>query len=361
MILARSPYIVEISETGQEGSKIELRLWNGTGSAPTDPTYVLSKLIPASNNVKTYYNVSPYIREYINFDERPTIYNANANTPTDQWCNVEIKRYKLDGGVYTLLNTVTDKAFDGFGYYEDEYNPEPKVNVFQDEGAFYYAYDSAINPSSSVNQAYRSNYVTVVTGTGWKAKWINLETGVVNAYQQENLSASGTVLNVRRVHQDYYTYGNKLQILNNSNAVIWEATFQPYLNCRYTPILCDFVNKYGAWQRLWFFGASNDTLSIEKTDYNLMQGVFPDYDTLVGQRKSFNVNGKKTIKVNTDWVSEDFKEVVKQLMLSERILLNSLPVKLNTQSTELFQSINTKMINYQMEFEFAYNAINNVI
>jgi hypothetical protein len=92
-----------------------------------------------------------------------------------------------------------------------------------------------------------------------------------------------------------------------------------------------------------------------------MQGVFPDYDTLVGQRKSFNVNGKKTIKVNTDWVSEDFKEVVKQLMLSERILLNSLPVKLNTQSTELFQSINTKMINYQMEFEFAYNAINNVI
>jgi hypothetical protein len=60
-------------------------------------------------------------------------------------------------------------------------------------------------------------------------------------------------------------------------------------------------------------------------------------------------------------VREDFKEIVKQLMLSERILLNSLPVKLNTQSTELFQNINTKMINYQMEFEFAYNAINNVI
>ncbi len=70
---------------------------------------------------------------------------------------------------------------------------------------------------------------------------------------------------------------------------------------------------------------------------------------------------KKTIKVNTDWVKEDYKELLKQLMASERILINSLPVKLNTKSTELFKSINTKTINYQLEFEFAFNGINNVI
>ncbi len=64
-IFARSPYIVEISETGQDGSKVELFIWNGTGAAPTSPTYTLTKLIPASNNVKTYYNISPYIREYL--------------------------------------------------------------------------------------------------------------------------------------------------------------------------------------------------------------------------------------------------------------------------------------------------------
>ena len=45
MNFARSPHIIEIAETGQTGSKIELFLWN-TGSQPTDPQYILSKRIP---------------------------------------------------------------------------------------------------------------------------------------------------------------------------------------------------------------------------------------------------------------------------------------------------------------------------
>ena len=56
MNLARSPYIIEIDESGQTGSKIELFLWN-TGTQPTDPQYTLSKLIPASNKPETYYNI----------------------------------------------------------------------------------------------------------------------------------------------------------------------------------------------------------------------------------------------------------------------------------------------------------------
>ncbi len=35
-IFARSPYIVEISETGQDGSKVELFIWNGTGADEAD-------------------------------------------------------------------------------------------------------------------------------------------------------------------------------------------------------------------------------------------------------------------------------------------------------------------------------------
>ncbi len=100
-IFARSPFIVEISETGQEGSKVELFLWNGTGAAPANPSYTLSKLIPATNNVNTYYNISPYIREFISFDTRFEIYNTYPAATNEQWCNVIYKRYKLDGGVYT--------------------------------------------------------------------------------------------------------------------------------------------------------------------------------------------------------------------------------------------------------------------
>jgi hypothetical protein len=100
---------------------------------------------------------------------------------------------------------------------------------------------------------------------------------------------------------------------------------------------------------------------MENTEYNLMQQVFPNYLTNEGQRKTFNTNAKEQIKVNTDWVEESYSEVIKQLMLSERILLDKTPVKINTKSTELFKSINTHMINYQLDFEYAYDTINSVV
>ena len=85
------------------------------------------------------------------------------------------------------------------------------------------------------------------------------------------------------------------------------------------------------------------------------------YNTLEGQRKVFNANGKKSIKVNTGWVTEAWNEILKQIMLSERILIDNKPAKINTKSTELFKHINTKQINYSLEFEFAYDVINSVI
>lgn len=200
----------------------------------------------------------------------------------------------------------------------------------------------------------------VKTATNYKAKYTNLATA---ATFTQNLT-SNSIIDVPRVYQNYYAAGNKLEIIINILGVdvtVWESYFKPYDNCRYTAVLCDFVNKYGCWQRTWFFAASNDTFSIENTEYNLMQSTFPNYNTLEGQRKVFNTSAKRSIKVNTDWVAESYNNLLEQLMTSERILINSLPAKLNTKSTELFKNINQKMINYSLEFDFAYNAINNVI
>ncbi len=355
-IFARSPYIITIAESGQEGSKVELRIWNGTGSAPVDPTYVLDKLIPAANNVNTYYNISPYIREFITWNVRQEIYNTTPASETTQWCNVEVKRYKLDAGTYTLLDTTTYKAFDGFGYYEQGYNYSLSDVVLHDEGTFYYAYDSSIDPST--NNAYRGGQIMLERQVNWDAKYTNLRTG---ATLTVSLTGTNAMRDVYRVHPNYYADGNKLEIIGTLSAVKWTGYFKPNLNCRYTPVLCDFVNKYGAWQRTWFYAASNNTLSVENTKYNLMQSTFPNYNTLEGQTKSFNTNGKNSIKVNTDWVDESYNDLLKQLMLSERILINNYPATLKTQNTELFKNINQKTINYTLEFEFNYNAINNVI
>lgn len=354
-IFARSPYIVTVNETGQEGSKIELFIWNGTGSAPASPTYTLSKLIPASNNINTEYNISPYIREFITWNIRQTPYNTTSTSQVTQYANVKVKRYKLASGTYTLLDTTDYKSYDGFGYYEQGYNPTLTYDILHDEGTFNYAYDFTINPSS--NSLYRGGFIMVKTGTGYKAKHTNLVTGTSNT----NNLTNNAILDVLRVYPNYYKDGNKLEILNNANSVIWTGIFKPYLNCKYTPVLCDFVNKYGCWQRTWFYAASNNTLTVESTEYNLMQTATSGYNLIEGQRHIFNNNGKKSIKVNTDWVDESYNELLRQIMLSEKIIINNYPAKLNSKSTELFKSINTKMINYQLEFEFAFDVINSVV
>ena len=351
-IFARSPHIITIAEASQTGSKIELFLWNGTGSAPASPQYTLSKLIPATNNLITEYNVSPYIREYIKWTVRQTPYNSFSASQTTQYANVRIKRYKLASGTYTLLDTTDYKGYDGFGYYEEGYNPSLNYDILHDEGTFYY--NKGLNPS--VFSVFRAGFIMVKTATSYKAKYTNLVSGATFTQALTN----NALIDVLRVYQSYYSSGNTLEILDSGDAVIWTGTFKPQSNCKYDAVLCDFVNKYGCWQRTWFYAASNDTLTVESTEYNLMQ-TDTNYNVIQGQRQVFNNNGKKSIKVNTDWVDESYNELLRQIMLSEKIIINNYPAKLNSKSTELFKSINTKMINYSLEFEFAFDVINSVV
>jgi hypothetical protein len=353
-IFARSPYIVTVNESGQEGSKVELFIWNGTGSAPASPTYTLSKLIPASNNINTEYNISPYLREFLTFNIRQTPYNGFAASQITQYCRVQIKTYKLVSGTYTLVDNDTFYSYDGFGYYEEGFNPSLANDILHDEGTFNYYYDG-LNPSVFADR--RAGFIMVKTGTSYKAKYTNLVSGATFTQTLTN----NALIDVLRVYPSYYSSGNTLEILNDIDAVIWTSTFKPYENCKYNAVLCDFVNKYGCWQRTYFYAASNDTLTVESQEYNLMQTAAVGYNRLEGQRHVFNNNGKKSIKVNTDWVEESYNELLRQIMLSEKIIINNYPAKLNSKSTELFKSINTKMINYSLEFEFAYDVINSVV
>jgi len=340
-IFARSPYLIRIAETGQNGSKVELFLSATTFSG--SPQYTLSKLIPASNNIETLYDISPYIREYIRFASCSAGGNAAATNPTTERVNVRVKRYKLVVSTYTLLDTTDYIAFDGSTYYESGYNFD-LGNYGLDAGNYYY------NPTSDAGK------IRVTTGASFTARYTNLSTAVVTS-----LAVASSTFDIPRVRTANVNEGNKVEILNGASAVQATWYFYPQEECKYTPVIIDFVNKYGAWQREFFFKESNDTLSVENTEYNLLQTDSFNYNTLEGQRKVFNANGKKSIKVNTGWVYETWKDVLKQIMLSERILIDNKPAKINSKSTELFKSINTKQINYSLDFEFAYDVINSVI
>jgi hypothetical protein len=355
-IFARSPFIVEINEASQIETKIELRIWNGTGSAPTNPTYTLSKLIPSTTNRRTTYNISPYIKEFLSHENFLNVYNVyNTSLTTTEWCNVQVKRYKKLTSSFVLIDTTTYKAFDGYGLYTEGYNEDLGDYLLKPK-TYYYYYDPTA--TLSTQPLRRAGSVSWVNPGGYKVKLINYRTGANST--SPAISTAGVYMSLR-VDTGYMADGCIFQILNGSNVVQYESTFLPKTECKYTPICCDFINRYGAWQREFFFKASKNSINVENSEYNLLQNNLVNYDVLEGQRKIFNTNYQETITVNTDWVKEDFSDNLRELMTSERILLDNRPVKLNTKSMELQKQINTKMINYTLEFQYATDIINNVV
>jgi hypothetical protein len=349
-IFARSPYIIRIAQAAQLGSKLEIFLSDTTTFTPL-PQYTLSKLIPSPTNVNTLYDISPYIREYISFLACSAGGNSAVTNPINERVNVQLKMYSYNGTVYTLFFTDTHVGYDGYTYYEELYNKD-LGNYGLDRTNYYY------NPTSNAGK------IRVTGGASFMATYTSFDlTPVVTS-----LSISSGIFDIPRVRTANVLVGNKVEIYNAAGIVQATWNFYPQDECKYTPVIIDFVNRYGAWQREFFFKASTDNFSVESTEYNLLQtsqfaGSPPTfYSGLEGQRKTFNTNGKKSVKVNTGWVKESWKDVLKQIMLSERILIDNKPAKINTKSTELFKHINTKQtINYTLEFEFAYDVINSVI
>lgn len=128
--------------------------------------------------------------------------------------------------------------------------------------------------------------------------------------------------------------------------------------CRYTPQDIAFQNKEGAIQILTFFKTKKDSISINSEKYEGNRGHGNH------QNIRFNVNGQSKFSVSSGFVSEDRNEDIKQLLLSERVWLldNGIEIPLNiaSNSQEFKTRQNDRLINYIIDFDYAFNEINNV-
>lgn len=351
IIYTRSPYFITVNETGQVGSKIELRIWNGTGSAPVDATYTFSKSIASATQIENVYNISPFIKEYI--DNVAPIYVDGETDSTIMWANVEVKRYKETSlGVYSLLDTVTYLGTNGYTSFADGYNYTNPSNTFMllSDNTKEIKYDIT-KDIPYVNVLINPEVGDVITAT---YKDLRGRNEVVVGYTETKgmLKIPLSTTNVK------YNKGNTLTISYN------DTTFQyrviPICEPKYSPVICSYINRFGGWQFLTFFKTRIDNINVKGSSYNLLQNTI-DYNTSKGQSKSFNINGKQSVKLSSGFVPENYSDLIQDLLVSETVLLDGKPVEVKTQSTTLKTSLIDRNINYEIEFEYAFNLINNVI
>ena len=132
--------------------------------------------------------------------------------------------------------------------------------------------------------------------------------------------------------------------------------------CRYEPVNIMFQNKEGAEQTIQFFKARKDTLEVDSKSYESDRGQ-PNLGN--HQFVTFNVQGKSKFRVNTGFVNETNNETFRQLFLSQRIWwLNSelvrIPLNIDSKSFEYKTRANDRLINYEVEFSYAFNEINSI-
>lgn len=357
VINCRSPYSIVVNEANQTAVKIEIFVWNNPSSIPASPSYTMEKKILSTNDRSLNFNISNVIAGYIK-QTSPVIGVYPATEQNQMWCNVLVKKYYKTTGSYILLSpNFTAVSVYGYNTYDVGYN-FISTNFYKaltdSDQTIYYTLDKDIpyvnflidHTGANINAVYTDGIYTstrTIVSSATPSRIYNYKVPIVDtssAYQWQNCQL--TIYNA--------TTAEQLYIYNSVNLC------EP----KYDPINVAFVNQLGGWQFLTFFKASSGSMSAKGTSYNVLPDKL-DYSVYIGQNRNFNVNGKEKIKCNTGWVDENYKEIIKQLLLSETILLDGQPVIVITQDMDLKTHINEKNINYTIEFEYAFNLVNNVV
>jgi hypothetical protein len=374
---ARTPFLVQVSEAGQTGSKVELFI-SLTSTFPATPTYTLEKNNPSATNNVTRYNVSPFVREFISntYQDIRTLPSPATLTPSGASAYIQIKRYKNVSGTYTLLDTRTYRSFDGYRAYVDvtslaflPWNNETFTFPFAlplleypTGMVFYYPQTSSASVPSGL---LSTGYFTAFIGISAYVKYISLansaltQTTNIDAVNQRYCDLPCVWQSPSFPNTNYYFGGNIVEFYTSSDVLLQSFTFKPLAECRYTPVTIDFINKSGGWQRVFFFKASTNKITTTSEDYNFLTAVptVNQWTVSDGQTRQMNRNARRKITVNSGSVDENFKFIIEQLMLSERIMVNNLPVKILTNDADLFKIVNKKDLNYTLDFEYAYDEV----
>jgi len=375
-INVRSPYFVNISSNNLTSATIEILIYTGAANTTWQgsPQYSLSST--AINN-KVNFDISELIKDYI-----PAAFNGvypNKLDVTDDYTTMyvdyQITLFITGGNTQSL--SLGNRAFYAYGYFEDGANPQLSQGYLQSNNVILKKDDAPIRiPVDSEN----TNSVAFFYQGQQVYSWVqdtNLEIQDQIVYISNGVNGADSF--EERVELDGGTFEDNACIDQFEDDFELHPVDTVYVSavdgltiikvdnieeCKYTPYKVTFINKFGAYQDIWFFKRSN--LSMTKKDEMFKSNIINNgsYNTYQHQYETFHVNAKETLSLNTGFYPESYNEVFRQMSLSDKIWIEynekTLPVRLTSSNLSFKTRLDDKLINYTIELEFAFDKINNV-
>jgi hypothetical protein len=322
----------------------------------TDLKYTITK-DKISTHDKINLEIGELVRDYID-----VVFNDDYISIT-KWVKAVVTYYDDTGALYTINNsqeTFTYLALDGYGYWEDAANPALSTNALMTSNNIYL-------PENTTGKL-----PIFAEGVG-KVVIDSATTDIVNASSHcrgndGNYSADNCNDTAQKIL--YITIpanSSTIQVFDtNETSLLKTIKVTNICEPKFTPFKITFVNKYGAFQDLYAFKKQTETLTVtdEKFNRNIIKVADSTYNTYEGEVKRYNIGGQTSISLNTGFVEEDMNTTIEELFLSQNVWIRyeskTLPVIAKSKTLNFKTSLNDKLINYTLDFDFAFDKVNNV-
>ena len=372
----RSPYFTGTVQPNASYAILELRIWTGSvTSVPSTANYNLRKSA-VGTSTEIFFELSELIRDYIEIT-----FNGDYNGQA-VWFQVIQNVYNASNAVINTINSGTNLALDGYWYFEEAQTATPSLLISNrelfvlDDNTFRIPIYTNANPivtffkdgeviasetfSSSSESANQIKYVSIYGDD------FNYDT-----FQERVVETGGTFEDNYCIQSffDKFSIGAVDKITVSDSNGIETIKVNVIEECKYEPKKVTFINKFGALQDMYFFKKSKENLSIKKESYksNIISS-YGAYDYTNHVNRDFNVVGKESISLSSGYLSEEYNEVFKQLLLSEKVWITNiiesgeqvLPINVKTSSIAYKTSVNDKLVDYTIEFDKSFDTINNI-
>ena len=321
---------------------VKIYIYTGTAGSYTanDLKYTIQKE-RLSNQTNIVLEIAELVRDYIdvtfNNDYRSTtIWVTTAETLIDDVTGIE-----YETGSPKTTNYL---AFDGYGHFEDD-----------------------INPQLSTDALYTSNNFYITEGTAGKFPIFAEGVGKVTIDSTDTQITDSGNSNQKIQYVTIPADSSTIKVYDTDDTTLLKTvTVNNICEPKFTDYKITFVNKYGAYQDIYFFKKTVETFNVTDEMYkvNIVDSDSVDYNTYDGQRQRYNTNAQTSLTMNTGFVKEDFTSAIEELFLSENVWIRwdgqTLPIVPKSKSFTQKTSLNDKLINYTVQFDFAFNKINNV-
>ena len=156
---------------------------------------------------------------------------------------------------------------------------------------------------------------------------------------------------------DYYDVILKDSVGDTITSVRYYLVCEP----KYDPVQVAFINRFGVADFITFFKRSDERGNFTQDSYqkSIYNDGFTTPSLEVGKYQSYNVNSRNTLTLNTGFVDQDYDETIEDILMSEYVAVytnsNWVSAVPNRGSIEYQKSVNTKLINYTMSFDFGFD------